>query len=51
MIESIILYAFKETKNNFTLIDEIVLPYFDKDLIELSIDKVINVRICLAKCF
>ena len=50
MIESIFL-DFCDSANGLDLIQEIVVPYFIQDLIEISQDRVVNVRIQLAECF
>lgn len=44
MIESIFI-DFCDIKVKQNLIDEIIIAYFDKDMIDLSQDKVVNVRI------
>lgn len=52
MIESIFVdFCSVENASQVNLIDEIVIAYFDKDIIDLSIDRVVNVRIFLAKAF
>ena len=38
-------------ENDLNLIDSIIIKYFEKGLVDLSKDKVINVRIYLAECF
>lgn len=52
MIESI-FKDFCEIDNTsyVNLIDEIIIAYFDKDIIDLSTDRIVNVRIFLAKAF
>ena len=52
MIESIFIdFCNIENHSQNNLIDEILIAYFDKDIIDLSIDRIINVRISLATAF
>ena len=52
MIESIFIdFCDMENDSPSNLIDEIIIDYFDKDIIDLSQDRIINVRIFLAKAF
>ena len=40
-----------EGHSTVNLIDQIIIKHFQKGLIELSQDRVVNVRISLAECF
>lgn len=52
MIESVFIdFCNIENHSQNNLIDEILIAYFDKDIIDLSTDRIINVRIFLAKAF
>jgi hypothetical protein len=52
MIESIFIdFCELENDSPVNLIDEIIIAYFDKDIIDLSTDRIVNVRIFLAKAF
>lgn len=54
MIKSIILNFCSiniDSSCDLNLIDSIVIKYFEKGLLDLSKDKVVNVRISLAECF
>ena len=52
MIESVFMdFCNIENQSQNNLIDEILIAYFDKDIIDLSTDRIINVRIFLAKAF
>lgn len=41
----------QKNAQNLNLVDEIVIKHFQQGLVDLSVDKVVNVRISLAECF
>ena len=52
MIQSIFVdFCNIDSNNKANLIDEIIIAYFDKDIIDLSTDKIVNVRIFMARAF